>query len=97
LRYSATAGSNNGGAFANKVDYFASTGPRFVAIRDLDGNGKPELAIANQTENTVSVLQNSFISVTTNITGLATICTNNTASLSATCVEGSTPTWWQDI
>lgn len=97
FRNTATSGSILANSFAPKVDYFASTGPRSVAIGDLDGDGKPDLAVANDTENTVSVLQNSFISVPTNITGPATICTNNTASLSATCVAGSTPTWWEDF
>jgi hypothetical protein len=95
FRNIATSGSISANSFAAKVDYFNSTGPRFVAIGDLDGDGKPDLAVANETDNSVSVLQNSFISVPTNVTGPSVICTNNTASLSATCVAGSSPTWWE--
>jgi hypothetical protein len=95
LRNIATSGSIATNSFATKVDYFTSTGPRFVCVGDLDGDGKPDLAVANETDNSVSVLQNSYISVPTNITGPSTICTNNTASLSATCVAGSSPTWWE--
>jgi Concanavalin A-like lectin/glucanases superfamily/FG-GAP-like repeat/IPT/TIG domain/FG-GAP repeat len=95
FRNIATSGSISANSFAAKVNYFNSTGPRFVAIGDLDGDGKPDLAVANETDNSVSVLQNSFISVPTNVTGPATICTNNTASLSATCVAGTSPTWWE--
>jgi hypothetical protein len=95
LRNIATSGSISTNSFAAMVDYFASTGPRFVCVGDLDGDGKPDLAVANETDNSVSILQNSFISVPTNITGPSTICTNNTASLSATCVAGSSPTWWE--
>ena len=97
FRNTATSGSILANSFATKVDYFASAGPRFVCVGDLDGDGKPDLAVANETDNSVSVLQNSFISVPTNITGPSIICTNNTASLSATCVAGSTPTWWEAI
>jgi hypothetical protein len=95
FRNTATSGSISANSFATKVDYFNSTGPRFVAIGDLDGDGKPDLAVANETDNVVSVLQNSFISVPTNITGPSTICTNNTATLSANCVAGTSPTWWE--
>ncbi len=95
LRNIATSGSISTNSFAAKVDYFASTGPRFVCVGDLDGDGKPDLAVTNETDNTVTVIQNSYISVPTNITGPATICANNTASLSATCIAGSSPTWWE--
>ena len=94
FRNTATSGSIATNSFATKVDYFASTGPRFVCVGDLDGDGKPDLAVANETDNAVSILQNSFISVPTNITGPATICTNNTATLSANCAVG-TSTWWE--
>lgn len=97
FRNTATNGSISTNSFAAKVDYFNSRGPRFVVVSDLDGDGKPDLAVANETDNVVSVLQNSFISVPTNISGPATICTNNTAIISANCVAGSTPTWWHDI
>ena len=95
FRNTATSGSISANSFAAKVDYFNSTGPRFVCVGDLDGDGKPDLAVANETDNAVSVLQNSFISVPTNITGPSTICTNNTATLSANCVAGTSQTWWE--
>ncbi|GGD46871.1 hypothetical protein GCM10011514_08590 [Emticicia aquatilis] len=95
LRNIATSGSISTNSFATKVDYFTSTGPRFVCVGDLDGDGKPDLAITNETDNTLRVIQNSFISVPTNITGPTQVCTNQTASLSATCVAGTNPTWWE--
>jgi hypothetical protein len=61
---------NNGdGHFAKKVDYltgnqrpsspsFLEVLPSAVAALDVDGDGKPDLAVANQGDNTVSVLRN---------------------------------------
>ncbi len=61
LRNTATAGSIGTGSFVAKVDFAAGVGPRSVAIGDLDGNGKPDLAVANSNSNTVSVLRNTAI------------------------------------
>ncbi|HSC38624.1 MAG TPA: IPT/TIG domain-containing protein, partial [Chitinophagaceae bacterium] len=44
--------------FANKQDYDAGAGPYYVATGDLDGDGKPEIAIANYNPGTISVLRN---------------------------------------
>ncbi|MEO9849450.1 MAG: FG-GAP-like repeat-containing protein, partial [Reichenbachiella sp.] len=46
--------------FAQKVDYsIPESGPQFVSIGDLDGDGKPDLAVANNYSNTVAVLKNT--------------------------------------
>src|SRR5439155_24321836 len=42
--------------FGAKTDFAAGTNPRSVAIGDLNGDGKPDLAVANNDSNTVSVL-----------------------------------------
>ncbi|MBN2200990.1 VCBS repeat-containing protein [bacterium] len=44
--------------FASKVDFSTGQGPSHVAIGDLDGDEKPDLAIANSEDNSVSVLRN---------------------------------------
>ncbi|MBV5323672.1 IPT/TIG domain-containing protein, partial [bacterium] len=44
-------------SFSAKVDYPGST-PMSVAIGDLDGDGKADLAVANYSSNIVSVLRN---------------------------------------
>ncbi|WP_207425024.1 FG-GAP-like repeat-containing protein [Pedobacter sp. SYSU D00535] len=55
--------STNGSiAFAGKVDYYTGSGPNGIAITDLDGEGKPDLAIVNFEAGygtTVSVLKNT--------------------------------------
>lgn len=45
-------------SFTSKVDFETGTSPRGIAIADLDGDGKPELATANSISNTVSVFRN---------------------------------------
>jgi hypothetical protein len=47
---------NGDGTFGAKTDYGTGTNPTFVAIGDLNGDGKPDLAVANMYGNTVSVL-----------------------------------------
>ena len=56
LRNTGSAGSPS---FATKVDYPTGTNPQSVAIGDLDGDGKPDLAVANGGSATVSVLLNT--------------------------------------
>ena len=46
------------GSFKAKRDYATGRGPGSVAIGDLNGDGKPDLATANDAANSVSVLAN---------------------------------------
>ncbi len=62
LRNTSTSGSITSGSFAVKVDFATGTNPYSVSIGDLDGDGKPDLAVANYGSNTVSVLRNTSIS-----------------------------------
>jgi FG-GAP-like repeat/IPT/TIG domain/Secretion system C-terminal sorting domain/FG-GAP repeat len=61
LRNTSTSGTIG---FAAKVDFSTGTDPRSVAIGDLDGDGKADLAIANYSSNSVSVLRNTSTSGT---------------------------------
>jgi hypothetical protein len=62
FRNTATSGSIGSGSFAAKQDFTTGTNPGSVAIGDLDGDGKPDLVLANQSSNTVSVLRNTATS-----------------------------------
>jgi Calx-beta domain-containing protein/VCBS repeat protein len=46
-------------SFAAKQDFVTGTGPVSVSVRDLNGDSKPDLAVANFNSNTVSVLLNT--------------------------------------
>ncbi|MFC2088519.1 FG-GAP repeat domain-containing protein, partial [Calditrichota bacterium] len=46
-------------SFTNRRDFTTGTGPRFVYAEDINGNGKPDLAVVNLISNTVSVLLNT--------------------------------------
>ncbi|MBI1769594.1 MAG: VCBS repeat-containing protein [Bacteroidetes bacterium] len=59
FRNISTSGSITASSFAAKVDFTTGTVPFDVAIGDLDGDGKPDLAVANYTGNTVSLLRNT--------------------------------------
>jgi len=63
LRNTATSGSITTGSFAAKVDFATGSNPQSVAIGDLDGDGKPDLAVVNGSDNTVSILRNKPSSI----------------------------------
>ncbi len=46
-------------SYAAKTDFNTGNSPYSVAIADMNGDGKPDLAIANYSSNSVSVLLNS--------------------------------------
>ena len=52
---------NGDGTFAPRTDFGTGNTPWFVAIADLNRDGKPDLATANGTASTVSVLLNARI------------------------------------
>lgn len=61
LRNTTSIGGLTPSSFATKVDFTADAGPTSVAIGDIDGDGRPDLAVANYTTNSLSVLRNANI------------------------------------
>ncbi|OIR00601.1 FG-GAP repeat protein [mine drainage metagenome] len=59
LRNKSISGDIASNSFDAKVDFKTGDGPYSVAIGDIDGDGKPDLVIANYTSNSISVLHNT--------------------------------------
>ncbi len=55
----ATAPGATTPSFAAQKTFATGSGPHFVAVADVNGDGKPDLAVANLDSNTVSVLLNT--------------------------------------
>ncbi|MDA0986762.1 MAG: VCBS repeat-containing protein [Bacteroidetes bacterium] len=62
IRNTSTSGSISSSSFASKVDFATGSTPMSVSIGDLDGDGKMDLAVANDASNTVSVFRNTSTS-----------------------------------
>ncbi|CAN5394500.1 hypothetical protein BH10BAC3_BH10BAC3_17020 [soil metagenome] len=62
LRNTSNLGSISASSFAGKVDFTTGTDPYAVAVADVDGDGKPDLAVTNQGSNSISVLRNTSTS-----------------------------------
>ncbi len=45
--------------FAAKTDFAVGSQPLFVVLGDLNGDGKPDLAVANEKSNNISILRNT--------------------------------------
>jgi FG-GAP-like repeat/IPT/TIG domain/Secretion system C-terminal sorting domain/FG-GAP repeat len=48
--------------FAPKKDFVAGPYPQKICIGDLDGDGKPDLAVSNYASNTISIFKNTSLS-----------------------------------
>ena len=61
-RNTSSSGSITAGSFDAKLDFATGSTPYSVAIGDLDGDGKPDIAVANYFGNSVSVYRNTTTS-----------------------------------
>ena len=66
-----TPGTFSTSSLAAKFDFTAGTGPRGLVIGDLDGNGKLDIAVVNQTSGTLSMFRNNATSGVINAGSLA--------------------------
>jgi uncharacterized OB-fold protein len=62
FRNTSTTGTISTGSFASKVDFATGSNPYNVAIDDIDGDGKLDVAVVNYSSNTLSILRNTSTS-----------------------------------
>jgi hypothetical protein len=99
-RNTSTSGTIDQNSFQPKVDFPTGGGPRIIRLGDLDGDGKPDLAVANLASPSVSVLRNQTLSSSNQppiITGQPqdrTVILGETASFSVGA-SGSQPLFYQ--
>jgi trimeric autotransporter adhesin len=79
FRNTSSSGAITSGSFAARVNFTTGSSPYSVAIGDLDGDGKADLAVANFGSSTVSVIRNSPLSP---VTGATSVCAGETTTLS---------------
>jgi phosphodiesterase/alkaline phosphatase D-like protein len=58
FKNTATSGSINASSLASKIDIITSAGPKGISSTDLDGDGRPDLAVVNQTDSNLSIFYN---------------------------------------
>ncbi len=76
-------------SYAAKTDFTTRDGPLSVAIGDLNGNGRPDLAIANGDAASVSVLLNNNAATISDNQGTGTINDNDTAQVTVNDVSAA--------
>ena len=67
-------------SFASRTDYAAGAFPRSIVVNDLDGDGRPDIAVVNEQSNTVSILRNVAITGTIDLNSLALVPGNGFAT-----------------
>jgi len=86
-------GGNGNLSFSAKTDFSTGAGPVSVAAGDIDGDGAPELIVADNQDNTLSILHNNVIAPAisqTNFTVAVTSATcdgANNGSISITAAQ----------
>ena len=64
-------------SFAAKVDFMTNLAPHFAAAGDIDGDGKPDIAVVNEFSNNVSVFRNTSSAGTISFAGKVDFTTGN--------------------
>ena len=73
FKNNSVSGTINASSFAAKVDFTTGSAPAGVALGDLDGDGRPELAVANNGSNSLSVFRNQSDLETVGLSGTTTV------------------------
>ena len=87
LRNTATSGSITAGSLASQVVFNTGNAPVTVAVGDLDGDGKADLAVTSYNSSTVSIYRNDPLQP---ITGTFTVCQNGPTTTLSDVPPGGT-------
>ena len=71
LRNQSAYGILNSSSFADAINFAVGANPPSVAAGDVDGDGRPDLVVANYGSNTVSVLRNTAATGSIGVTSFA--------------------------
>lgn len=69
MRNIGVVGSITTSSFSAKVDFITGTSPQGISIGDLDGDNKPDMAVANAQSNNISVFKNTSVAGTISFLG----------------------------
>lgn len=89
LLNTATSGSITSSSLATYVNFSAGSNNAMLAAGDIDGDGKPDMVIANDLNsysNVLNILRNDPLSP---ITGASSVCSGSTTILSTSSTGGS--------
>ncbi len=89
FRNTATPGTISSGSLATRVDLTVGTAPVGANIADLDGDGKPEILVANSGSAKLSVFKNYPLPPVSAITGTLTLCPSANTTLSDATTGGT--------
>src|ERR1019366_5681917 len=89
FKNTATINSISASSFAARLDFTLNSNPAFINVVDLDGDGKPDIAAANQGSGNFSVMRNQIIAAEPTVAaGNLTFSNISSTSITLTWANG---------
>ena len=80
-------------SFAPYVSYVVGQNPEEIFIADLNSDGKPDIATGNYGDNTLSIYRNVSTGTAPTISGLFSVCSGSTTTLTGSGTADVTTPW----